>query len=66
MNYNDKYLLNIENKINELIKKNTIDFSNGLYNCMEQVYSNSTELIADNSTIDSEMIKVIILHKLYE
>lgn len=66
MNYNDKYLINIEKKIEKLISKNNYDFSNGLYNCMDLVFLDLINLVSPNSVIDNEMLKTIILHKLYE
>ena len=66
MNYNDKYLLSIEKKINQLIDKVKPNLSQGLYNSMEEVYQNANSLLVGNTTINNDMIKTIILHKLYE
>jgi hypothetical protein len=66
MGYNDKNLKAIERLIEKYMLENRIELKNGLYNCMEQVFLNLQGSIIKNPTIDNEMIKTIILHKLYE
>lgn len=66
MGYNDKNLKGIETKIEKYLTDNTIDLGSGLFNCMEQIFSNLQDAIEKNPAMENEMIKTIILHKLYE
>ena len=66
MGYNDKNLKTTERTIEKYISENNIELKNGLYKCMEQIFLNLQSSIIKNPTIDNEMIKAIILHKLYE
>jgi len=66
MGYNDRNLKNIERTIEKYISENDIILKNGLFNCMEQIFLNIQNSIKKSTTIDNEMIKTIILHKLYE
>lgn len=66
MTYNDKNLKIIEKMIEKYISENNIELKNGLFNCMEHIFLNLQTSIVKNPTMDNEMIRTIILHKLYE
>ena len=66
MNYNDKNLKRIERTIEKYINENNIDLTKGLFNSMENIFLNLQSSIIKNPTLNNEMIKTIILHKLYE
>jgi hypothetical protein len=66
MNYNDKNLKRIERTIEKYINENTIDLTKGLFNSMVNIFLNLQSSLIKNPTLNNEMIKTIILHKLYE
>jgi len=66
MGYNDKNLKTIERTIEKYISENNIELKNGLFNCMEQIFLIVHSSIIKSPAMDNEMIRTIILHKLYE
>ncbi len=66
MGYNDKSLKIIERMIEKYISENRIDLEKGLFNCMEHIFLNIQSSLVKNPTMEKELVRVIILHKLYE
>jgi hypothetical protein len=66
MTYNDKALISLEKKIQLIINSLNLDLNEGLYNSMEVVLEETLKNMILDPTIDRELLKSIILHKLYE
>lgn len=66
MSYNDKNLKRIERIIERFIAENNIDLRFGLFKSMENIFLNIENSLTKNLTMNNEMIKTIILYKLYE
>jgi hypothetical protein len=66
MNYNDKFLKKTEKKIEQVLSNASVNLSDGLVSSMESVINRLDLSKMTTGDIDLELIKTIVLFKLYE